>query len=56
MNSKENQEQYMKTVTEKDPVVKKELMDQWKEDRMSHALFVQRILELATEAEERGVF
>ena len=33
----------------------KGLMEKWKSDRISHPSFIQRILELATEAEERGV-
>ena len=56
LNSQENLEQYSKTITERDPRLKKELTEKWREDRIDHALFVQRILELATEAEERGVF
>ena len=56
MNSPENQEEYSKMMSEKDPMIMKELMEKWREDRISHPLFVQRILEIATEAEERGVF
>lgn len=56
MNSQENQEEYSKMMSEKDPMIMKELMEKWREDRISHPLFVQRILEIATEAEERGVF
>lgn len=56
MNNQENEEQYRKLRTETDPKVVKELNDKWRMDRISHPDFVKRIVDLATEAEERGVF
>ena len=50
MNSQENQEEYSKMMSEKDPMIMKELMEKWREDRISHPLFVQRILDLGQKA------
>ena len=55
LDTEENLQKYRKVVTERDPVLKQELLKKWNKDRIEHASFVQRILDLATEAEERGV-